>query len=181
MKSYDIDLTDTQRTTLRTLRAAMLLRTPGAAPTATDIDRLYSTVLDLLTLSMDDPELTAADKHFSLGFDTDGTPNAPEYRHEFYVSMDTDYTAAWRYDHDPTYPAIVEENPQLMRAVTAGQTRYTYREADPDIVWRSLLRNGWRDPEEGEGEPPEVLGRRAPKVIAILPSISRTETVPALG
>lgn len=181
MKIYDIDFSNSQRDALMTIRTAMQGRVSGASPTATDIDRLYSAVLDLLVLQLDDPELNATDKEYSRSFNASGIPNAPEYRHEFLIAGDTDYVAAWRWDHDPAYPAIVEANPQLQRAVTAGQTKYSYRESDPDIVWRSLLRNSWRDPEEGEGQPPEVLGRRAPRLTAVLPSIPQAEIVLALG
>jgi hypothetical protein len=134
---------------------------------------------DLLTLTMDDPNLVDVDKEYSRGL-VGGFPNVPEYRHELMVAIDTDYVAAWRFDYDPEYPAIVEANPQLMVDVLAGQTRHPYREGDPDIVRRSLLRNGWRFPEGGEGTPPDVLGRQAPKVIVTITSIAATTQIPEL-
>lgn len=163
MVSFDADFTSSERSTLLSRRLTLKNRVDGTAWTAADIDILKKVILDLLELGLDYPELTAEDREYSRGLNADGIPNVPEYRHELLMDLDTDYRAAWRYEFDPRFADQLALDPFLMTAVEQGYARYSYIERDPDIVDRSLLRQGMRERREGELDPPPVLGRHAPK------------------
>lgn len=173
-------LTEAQRQALLDARARLKTKTLGVTWTTAQLDDLLRVDLDLLTLTIDQPGLTAEDNHFSLGFNADGYPNAPEYRHEVLWELDSDYREAWNYDHAPGYAAEAEADPQTMAAVNAGRIRHPYREADPGIVDRSLLRHDFRQQREGESFPVDVLAKHAPKVYAALPSLVSESVVPEL-
>jgi hypothetical protein len=178
---FDVDFDDAERAALLARRASLLAKVDDTAYSNVQLDDLRKMVLDLVTLILDTSQMTAEDRTYSLGLNAEGLPNVPEYRHEVIMSQDSSYRAAWRYDYDPNYPAIVEADPQLMRLVELGRTRHPYREGDPDIVDRSLLRNFWRPLEPGESMPPGVTGRTAPQITTILTPVRRTRVVTALG
>lgn len=178
MSSFDRDFDATRRNAILTRRTALV----SGTATQSQKDQLLIDVLELLT---DDPQMSADQREYNRALNVDGYPNNPEFRHEFLMGMDENYRAAWAYDHTQgltnDFSIEADEDPNKMAAVLRGRTNHPYREDDPDIVWRSLYRNGYRELEEGETPPPDPAGRYAPDVIAILPSIPRAEIVPALG
>lgn len=174
MSRYDVDFDAARRQAMRTARAALVAGTATQAQK----DQLLRDITELL---IDDAQFTAEDREYSRSLNADGYPNAPEYRHEFLMNNDGDYRAAWAYDHWEPYQIEADAEPNKMDEVVRGRSLYPYRESDPEIVDRSLLRNGYRPLREGETMPGNVIGRYAPKLTAILPSIPRTETVTPFG
>lgn len=174
MSRYDVDFDYNRRLAMRTARAALLAGTA----TQTQKDQLLKDCVELL---IDDPQFPAGDREYSRALNTDGYPNAPEYRHEFYVANDAGYRSAWAYDHSEDFRVEAAAEPNLMELVLQGRAEHTYREADPEIVDRSLLRNGFRDKREGETDPPRVMGAQAPQSTTILSSIPTSGNVPDLS
>jgi hypothetical protein len=133
-------------------------------------------MLDVLHILLDDAQFDAVDRNFSRQTDpATGKPRNPEYAHEFLMKNDPDYFAAWAYLNSEAYRLSADANPPTLDAVIRGQSKHTYLENDPDIVWRSLLRNNMRLPEEGEEYPPEVLGTAAPDAVISIPMTVQTE------
>jgi hypothetical protein len=95
--------------------------------------------------------------------------------------VDSDYFAAWAWDHSEEYQADALAEPRQLLMVERGRIKYTYRENDPEIVDRSLLRHGLRELREGETLPPEIIGEHAPAFQVVLPSIVRSAIRPSLA
>jgi len=181
--NYDLHFDGTRRAALLSSRAALKTThtTSGVAWSTADLDKLWHLVEDLLALAIDDPQFTADEIEVRRSLDSNGLPLYPEYRHEFLCRTDADYFAAWAWDHSEEYQADALAEPRQMLMVERGRIKYTYRENDPDIVDRSLLRNGLRELREGETLPPQVIGEYAPAFQAVLPSIVRLAIRPSLA
>jgi hypothetical protein len=95
--------------------------------------------------------------------------------------VDEEYRHAWLYDHSEEYRATADAEPHNMKRVLAGRVEHPYRENDPGIVDRSLVRHFMRPLEEGETYPPAVIGKYAPQELVIVPSIVRNRVMPEIG
>jgi hypothetical protein len=162
--NFDIDLTAIQRQAILTRRTAIA----GSATT----EQLRVLMLDTLNLLLDDPQYTANDRQFSREIDpTTGKPREPEYAHEFMMQNDYDYFSTWAYDNSENFRTQVADDNLVMDSVARGREKHAYFETDPDIVDRSLLRNGLRERLEGEEWPAPVIGSNAPDAIISMPKI----------
>lgn len=160
--NYDTDFDDTRRGQVLQHRTSVASHATNTAYTTTDLEQLRFLVLDLASIILDDPQYTADDRETSRSLDSNGVPIAPEYRHEFLMNKDDPYYYAWAYDHSPTFADSISTDQSAMTLVTAGHQKHSYFEEDPAIVSRSLLRHGLREREEGEQDPPPVVGVYAP-------------------
>lgn len=182
MSNFDVDFSKAQRDSYHADIAVLIARTPGAAITAAQFDALLRVVLGHKRVAVDDAQLTSEDREYSRALNVDGYPNAPEYRHEFLMDRDSTYEHAWAYDHtegqNVDFKAQADAEPNLKAIVDLGHANHTYLENDEGIVDRSLLRNKYRLPREGETEPPPVTGRYAPRYTVVMPSIVNQSVVP---
>lgn len=178
--NFDQDFTKAERDEIIARRKRLRNRADGVAYTTADLDDLRKGYLDLIRLGIDDSQLSADDREYSRSLNDAGVPNAPEYRHEFLMGSDNEYHVAWAYEFSESFRARADADPSTMQSVERSRASHAYFERDPEIVDRSLLRNGYRSPREGEGDPPPVVGRFAPRILAVLPSTTRSRVVPAL-
>lgn len=178
MSSFAWDFTKAERDAFHTRIATLRARTAGTTFTAAQADAVTALLLDMKELLTDTPQFTSEDVEFSRGLNAEGIPNVPEFRHEFYMVNDY-YRCAWLYDHAPEFRAEADADPRMMVVVNKGKTEHPYREEDPYIVHRSLYRHGWRKLEPGEVAPSSPMGRMAPKLTSIIPSVAHTSVVPA--
>jgi len=113
-----------------------------------------------MRLVLDDSQVSADGREYLRALNpVSGLPNTPEYRHELLMSEDRDYRAAWAHDNSQAYRDEAVIDPSMMVAVLRGRDLHTYREANADIVTRSLLRNGFRGLLTGESNPEPILGK----------------------
>lgn len=157
-----MDYDATRRSSVISRRSAALAKTDNTAYANTDLDTLRKLVLDLAEVLIDDVQFDADDKEFSRAFDSNGVPNAAEWRHEFLMANDDEYRATWSWDHSDFYKDLIQDDHSSLQLVDYGRVKHTYFENDPDIVDRSLLRHALRDRLPGEQDPPPVLGAYAP-------------------
>ena len=178
--NFDVDYTAAQQQAMITRFNNLLAAPAGASYTTAELNNLRDVLKDVWQILLNDVTLTANDRLYSRGLNTDGQPNAPEYRHEFYMVNDERYRAAWSYDHSDTYAEWASRSENILALIDAGRIAHTYRESDPEIVDRSLLRHALRELEPGEMYPTSPLGVLAPKTFVSLPSLYMGTTVGGL-
>lgn len=181
MADFDSDFTKTERDAFHSNIATLKARTPGSTVTAAQFDALLNTALDFKRVGVDDPQFTSEEREARRSLDANGVPPYPEYRHEFLMGSDTTYQAAWLYDNSELYRLEADAEPRAMNIVLLGRTNHAYRERDPEIVDRSLLRHGYRTLRDGESFPLPVVGRYAPKTSVSPPPLKRTRVLAPLG
>ncbi len=159
MTDYNADFTKAERDALLEARAAFNASAPGTAAFNT---ALKDVVAALLSMAIDEPQLTATDREYSRSLNSEGFPVYPEYRHEFLMGIDGDYYAAWAYEHSASFAESADMEPNLWERVARGRVNFPYREENPEIVDRSLLRRGLREQRAGETFPTPVIAKYAP-------------------